>query len=198
MKIELSGYDFRHIVLACSKAASKNDVREALRYIELRADGKECVATALDGFIMQQVKCECKGKGVVLIPADIKTEKADTVIITAKDNLRIAYYAEDKQLILVVEMPKADCEFIDWNKIELFKERPEHFIHCDSQYLRKIVAATTHARDQIVSISIPEDKMQPIRIVSGDSQGVVLPVRVDADSNHERKAGNWYKDVVEL
>ena len=109
MKIELSGYDFRHIVLACSKAASKNNVREALRYIELRADGKECVATALGGLIMQQVKCECKGKGVVLIPADIKTEKADTVIITAKESLRVAYYDENKKLILAVEMPKADC-----------------------------------------------------------------------------------------
>lgn len=197
MKIELSGYDFRHIVLACSKAANKNDVREAFRYIELRADGKECVATAIDGDICQQVKCECKGKGVVLIPADIKTEKADTVIITAKDNLRIAYYAEDKQLILAVEMPKADCGFVDWNKIGLFAERPEHLIHCQAKHLRKILAATTHARDQIISISIPENNLQTIRIVSGDSQGFVLPTRVDP-YNGERKAANWFKEVVEV
>lgn len=197
MKIELSGYDFRHIVLACSKAASKNDVRESFRYIELRADGKECVATALDGYIMQQVKCECKGKGVVLIPADIKTEKADSVVITAKDSLRIAYYDETKKLILAVEMPKAECEFIDWNKIGLFEERPEHFVHCDARYLRKIVAATTHARDQIFLISIPEDKLKPIRIVSGDSQGVVLPERVTDHPIYERKAANWFKDVAD-
>lgn len=196
MKIELNGYDFRHIVLACSKAASKNNVREALRYIELRADGKECVATALDGFIMQQVKCECKGKGVVLIPADIKTEKADTVIITAKESLRIAYYDENKQLILAVEMPKAECAFVDWNKMQLFKERPESVIHCDARYLRKIVAATTHARDQTFSICIPENKTDNIRIVSGDSRAVVLPLRV-SDPLYERKAGNWFKDVKE-
>lgn len=197
MKIELSGYDFRHIVLACSKAANKNDVREALRYIELRADGKECVATALDGIIMQQVKCECKGKGVVLIPADIKTEKAETVVITAKESLRIAYYDEMKKLILAVEMPKADCDFIDWNKAVPMEARPESVIHCDARYLRKIVAATTHARDQTVSISIPENREKPIRIVSGDSQGIVLPMRISADPLYERKAANWFKDVEE-
>lgn len=196
MKIELSGYDFRHIVLACSKAANKNDVREALRYIELRADGKECVATALDGFIMQQVKCECKGKGVILIPADIKTEKADTVIITAKESLRVAYYDEMKKLILAVEMPKAECAFIDWNKAVPMEERPESVIHCDARYLRKIVAATTHTRDQIVSISIPENKVSPIRFATGDSQGIVLSVRI-SDPLYERKAANWFKDVEE-
>ena len=197
MKIELSGYDFRHIVLACSKAASKNDVREAFRYIELRADGKECVATALDGFIMQQVKCECKGKGVVLIPADIKTEKADTVTITAKESLRIAYYDEMNKLILAVEMPKAECEFIDWKKAVPMGARPESVIHCEARYLRKILAATTHAKDQVISISIPEDKQKEIRIASNDSQGIIMPIRV-SDPLYERKAANWYKDVVDV
>jgi hypothetical protein len=132
----------------------------------------------------------------VSIPADIKTEKADTVIITAKDSLRIAYYDETNKLILAIEMPKVDCEFVDWNKIQLFKDRPESVIHCDARYLRKIVAATTHTRDQIVSISIPENKVSPIRFATGDSQGIVLPLRI-SDPLYEREAANWFKDVEE-
>ena len=53
-RIEIAGRDFWRILKACANACDKSNFRSVLRYIELRADGTECVATSLDNFIMQQ------------------------------------------------------------------------------------------------------------------------------------------------
>ena len=195
-KIEMSGYSFNFIIKACSKATSRNNVREALRYIELRADGETCIATALDGFIMQQAKVDCKGKGVILIPGDIKTERAESVTISVKDSLHIKYYDEMKQLIVGYELPKYEGPFIDWQKIQKNIDRPESVIHCDARYLRKVVAATAHAKDQILSISIPQNKEENILFASNDSQSILMPVRV-FDDGHKRTYQDWFKEITE-
>ena len=55
-RIEIAGRDFWRILKACANACDKSNFRSVLRYIELRADGTECIATSLDNFIMQQIK----------------------------------------------------------------------------------------------------------------------------------------------
>ena len=195
-KIEMSGYSFNFIMKACSKATSRNDVREALRYIELRADGETCIATALSGFIMQQAKVECKGKGVILIPGDIKTERAESVTISVKDSLHIKYFDEMKQLIVGYELPKFNGPFIDWRKIQKNIDDPESVIYCDARYLRKIAAATTYATDQIISIAIPKDKSENILIASNDCQSLLMPTRIFSDS-HKRAYQDWFKEIPE-
>ena len=54
-RIEIAGHDFWRILKACANACDKSNFRRVLRYIELRADGTECVAKSLDRFIMQQI-----------------------------------------------------------------------------------------------------------------------------------------------
>ena len=49
-------FDFMRIYKSCVKAVDKNGVRKILRYIELRASNGYCVASALDGFVMNQVR----------------------------------------------------------------------------------------------------------------------------------------------
>lgn len=196
MKIEMSGNSFHFIMKSCSKATDKNNVREALRYIELRAEGGICVATALNGFIMHQARVGCKGKGVILIPGNLKTERAEWVTISVKDSLHIKYFDEMKNLLVGYELPKYEGPFVDWRNIPKNVERPESVIHCDSRYLRKILAATAHAEDQIISISIPEDKGKNILIASNDFQGLCMPVRV-MDVEHKRGYQNWFKEIEE-
>lgn len=195
-KIEMAWKSFNFILKACSKATSKNDVREALRYIELRADGETCVATALDGYIMQQVRVECTGMGAILIPGDLKAERAETVEISVEENLHVKYFDERKKLIVGYELPKYNGPFVDWRKIPKSIERAESVIHCDARYLRKIVAATTCAKDQIISISIPENKEENIRIASRDAQSIILPIRV-FDKDFRRIYSDWFREIPE-
>lgn len=189
-RIEMSGYDFGRIMKACAKACSGRDIRESLRYIEMRANGTECVATSLDGFIMQQIKVKCAGEGVILIPGTIKPPKCETVIIEDQSNIRITYLDGGGNLIYAYELPKFEGPYFDWGTI--IDDREEDVIHCNAHNLRNALAATVYADDGIISISIPKDRIKPIRIAANDVQAIVLPVRM-CDESHYRRFGNWYK-----
>ena len=152
VELKMSGVDFGRIVRACSRAASRNDIREELRYIELRADGETCVATAIDGFVMQQLRVPCEGRGVVMLPATAKAERSERAVITAGDKLRVSFFDVAEKLIIAYEYRKFEKPFFDWSKVVKEIQRPESVIHFDAKYLRKIVMATAHADDQVFSI----------------------------------------------
>lgn len=116
-RIEMSGYDFGRIMKACAKACDRSNARKTLQHIELRAYGTECVATSLDGFIMQQIKVHCAGEGVILIPGTVKPPKCETVIIEDPNNVRITYLDGGGNLIYAYELPKFDGPYFDWSKI---------------------------------------------------------------------------------
>lgn len=191
-EIEISGIDFGRIMRACARAASKNDIRAQLRYIELRANGTQLVATALDGFVMQQIKIPCNGRGVVLIPSTVKPEKCEKVLISENECLRISFYNSENQLIIAYEYPKITEKYIDWQRIVKEEKRAESIIHVDAKYLRRIVMATAHAEDQIFSISIPDDKKENIRLASNDAQAIVMPMNILHEQNY-RRFENWYE-----
>lgn len=194
-RIEMSGYDFNRIMQACAKACNKSNKRRVLRYIELRANGTECIATSLDGVIMQQIKVPCYGNGTVLIPYTIKPTKCESVIIEDAENVKITYLDFDGNLIYAYEVPKCDDEYIDWRKI-VDDERAEHVIYCNASNLRNVLEATRYSNDQVISISIPDDKLKPIRIASKDAQMIVLPIRVLSEKEKDvRKFENWYKET---
>ena len=189
-KIEMSGYDFGRILRACAKGCEKAHYRRVLRYIELRADGKHCVATSLDGYIVQQIKVQCSGEGVVLLPNTIKPPKCETVTIEVSGNIKITFTDEGGNLLYAFELPKCGERFFDWGNI-VKDDRDEDVIHCNAAYLRRALAATTYADDQVISISVPKDRVQPIRIAANDVQMIVMPVRV-SDEAYRRNFANWY------
>ncbi len=190
-KIQMSGYDFGRIMRACAKACDKAHYQRVMRFIELRADGKHCVATSLDGFIMQQIRVQCSGEGVVLLPNTIKPPKCETVTLETLNNVKITFTDEGGNLIYAFELPKHEGEFFEWGNI-VKDNRDEDVIHCNAGNLRRALAATTYADDQTISISIPKNKLQNIRIAANDVQMIVLPVRV-SDSAYLRGFKNWYK-----
>lgn len=191
-RIEMSGYDFGCIMRACAKGVDRSAIRQALRHIELRAYGTECVATSLDGFIMQQIKVHCAGEGVILIPGTIKPPKCDAVIIEDHTNIRITYLDGGGNLIYAYELPKFEGAYVDWGKI--VNARVEDVIHLEAKRLRNALAATACADDGIISISVPKDRAKPVHIAAHDVQALVLPVRI-TDETYFRKFKNWYKPV---
>ena len=86
-------FDFMRIYKSCVNAVDKNGVRSMLRYIERRASNGYCVATARDGFLMNQVRVQCEGDGVILIPP-IRPPKCDMVKVenVPSGNVRISYF----------------------------------------------------------------------------------------------------------
>lgn len=192
-RIEMAGHDFWRILRACASACDKSNFRSVLRYIELYADGTECIATSLDGFIMQQIRVRCNGSGTVLIPCGIQSPKCKNVVIEDVYSFKITYLGFDGKLIYAHEFPRCNDSYFDWGKIvETGSE--EHTIYCNALNLRKVLDAAGYAEDQIISINIPEDKLKPIRLASMDVQMLVLPVRVgDERGEASRKFRNWHK-----
>lgn len=192
-RIEIAGRDFWRILKACANACDKSNFRSVLRYIELRADGTECVATSLDNFIMQQIRVRCNGSGIVLIPSAIQPPKCKSVVIEDVYSLKITYLGFDGKLIYAHEFPRCNDSYFDWGKI-VENSGEEHTIYCNALNLRKVLDAAGYAEDQIISINIPEDKLKPIRLASMDVQMLVLPVRVgDERGEASRKFRNWHK-----
>lgn len=189
-KIEMSGYDFGRIMRACAKACDRSNARRVLQYIELRAYGTECVATSLDGFIMQQIKVQCAGEGVILVPSTVKPPRCESVIIEDSDNIRITYLDGGGNLIYAYELPKHEGKYFDWSRV--VGERDEDTIHCSARQLRNALAATASAADDVICIGIPKDKVKPITLASNDVQMVVLPMRVN-DELYFRSFRNWHK-----
>lgn len=192
-RIEIAGRDFWRILKACANACDKSNFRSVLRYIELRAEGTECIATSLDGFIMQQIRVRCNGSGTVLIPCGIQPPKCKSVVIEDMYGLKITYLDFCGKLIYAHEFPRCNDGYFDWGKIvETGSE--EHTIYCNALNLRKALDAAVYAEDQTISINIPEDKLKPIRIASMDVQMLVLPVRIGSERDEaSRKFKNWRK-----
>ena len=192
-RIEIAGRDFWRILKACANACDKSNFRSVLRYIELRADGTECVATSLDNFIMQQIRVRCNGSGIVLIPSAIQPPKCKSVVIEDVHSLKITYLGFDGKLIYAHEFPRCNDSYFDWGKI-VENSGEEHTIYCNALNLRKALDAAGCAEDHIISINIPEDKLKPIRLASMDVQMLVLTVRIGSERDEaSRKFKNWRK-----
>lgn len=191
-KIEMSGYDFGRIMRACAKACVRDNIHKALQYIELRACEGDCVATSLDGFIMQQIKVPCTGYGVILIPGTLKPPRCERVIVEDAENVRLTYLDCYDKPVFAIEVPKFDGAYFDWGKI--IEDRAEEVIHCNARNLRNALAAMTCADDEVISISIPHNKIKQIHIASNDVQAVVLPVRINAEP-YRKSFKNWYKPI---
>lgn len=197
IKIEIDWFYFRNILKACKKACDKCNFRRVLRYIELRADGTECVATSLDGYIMQQIKVPCDGKGIVLIPYTIQSPKCKKVVIEDNDtgNIQFSYFDMRDKLIYAQEFPRCADDYYNWSKI-VETDAAEHTIYCYASKLRKALSATKYNNDAIVSINIPDDPLKPIRLATKDAQMIILPVQMRSEDGIEiRKFKNWYKCI---
>lgn len=91
MKITMTGTEFNRIMRVCIPALSKDDVRQALRYINIQCNGEgEGCATALDGTILAQTRFNCQGqRGSLFIPAH-KTVPNDCEIEITQEEGKIS------------------------------------------------------------------------------------------------------------
>lgn len=70
MTITLSAYDYKRIISGCTPALDTSGSHPPLAHIEITHDGSgTAYATALDGFVMNQIRFACEGDaGTFLMP----------------------------------------------------------------------------------------------------------------------------------
>ncbi len=102
-KIIIESEIFNEIMRVCSPAVSKDEVRKQLQFIEIQCNGLgEGCATALDGYMMSQIRFHCQGdacKG--LIPPRKKVKKIKS--------LRFAFQSMKPAFPMARKQPSAKC-----------------------------------------------------------------------------------------
>ena len=191
MKITMDYWDFAKIQRGCTKFVEKSHSHRVLRFIELRAKDGHCVATALDGYGLWQVKVPCTGEGVALIPA-IKPYKADevTIIPSGKGRVLIEYWRAGGELIVATEYPVDENKYFNWGNILPRDREGDRYIACAAKLLKDALEALKNTSD-IVYIGIPQEADKPMTLAAGQSQAVVLPVRINNGTIKERA---WLED----
>ena len=194
--MKFSYYDFLKIYKSCVKATDKSGGRRILRYIELRAKDGYCVATALDGFVLNQVRVKCEGDGVILIPP-VHPPKCVMVEVekVPNGNVKISYFDYSCKLIYAYELPVDEGAYIKWAYIIPHERQGDRTIYCLPANLLKALECFKGNANMPICISIPKDKANTIAISRQDEQAIVLPVRIN-DGSYDRYAiKNLYCEV---
>ena len=191
--MRFSYFDFAKIYRCCVKATDKSNARETLRYIELRSKYGYCVATALDGHVLCQVRVQCEGDGVILIPP-IKPMKCFDVDVQALDNgnVKIAYLDFEQKLICAYEIPGCSNQYFEWYEIVPYDRKGDRIIYCSPSNLLKALECFKGDANKPVCISIPENPVNTITISSSDEQALVLPMRINDGSGAQYRIKNMY------
>ena len=174
--------EFMRIYKACVNATDKGSIREALKYIELRAADGYCVATALDGCVMCQIRVPCEGDGVVLLPP-IRPPKCFMVEVekVTGGNVKISYIDFNFKLIYAYELPEYEGAYLNWEPIMPYNRQGDRKIFCTAKQLRRALDSFPQTAYDALCISIPDDPIKPIALSNIDTQAIVLPVRVNGD-----------------
>ena len=182
MKFTLTGTEYNRIMRVCSPALSKDDTREALRYIEIQCNGQGTgCATALDGYTMAQTLFSMQGPRCTFLLPPSKTVRNDCIIeITmTEDEISISDEVE------TITRKRAKLPFVDHHKIctGVQKHKKRATIAVNPHILMRALKSNAHASEpvflEIYGIH------EPVVIHSRYSCGLVLPVRVDEQKDPE-------------
>ncbi|MBQ6805410.1 MAG: hypothetical protein IJP04_12200 [Clostridia bacterium] len=176
-KFTLTGTEYNRIMRACSPALSKDDAREALRYIEIQCNGQgEGCATALDGWIMTQTRFSMQGPRSTFLLPPAKTVRNDcTIEITlTEDEISISDEVE------TTTRKRANIPYVDHYKIGTGAQdhQKRATIAVNPHILMR--ALKTHAyMGEPVFLEI-YGPYEPIVVHGRYSCGLALPVRMEA------------------
>ena len=182
-EIVMTGDAYDKIFKVCAPiAAKKKDSRPSLTQIELRVTDGECIATALDGYVMAQCRVKCKGdNGRYLIPVvKIDTKAARN----AYRNITISW--EDGYVSIFngdVKYTQKECSFpyVNWEGV-LDKasdgDEVQYKIFVSAALLKKIAASLSDVDHSTVRLDF-RGRLDGIQIVGSGVRGLLLPVDVN-------------------
>lgn len=174
MTITMSGEAFLRIMEACKPATDEDDRREPLQHIEIFHDGSgTAYATALDGYVMNQVRVRCQGDAgtVYLRPCEGLSEW-DEITITQDDE---TVNVSDDMTTITRKALKA--EDVDRRKIvaNRMEKQMQYRIAVDPDLLRKGLKAIGPLDSGVVLEFSGE--LDAIVLRGNDACSFVLPLR---------------------
>lgn len=180
MKIRISGDDFNSIMKTCIPAIADDSARLTLNHICIDCDGKgHGCATALDGFVLAQVKFPCAGDaGRILVFPCKPVKYVDLVDISNEDNRTTVSYGDYS---FSRRMPSTNA-CVDYVKITRDAQSNKKCIRIafSPALMAKVLKSHKQgARDPIYMDIYGNSK--PILVYSRNTAGVLLPYKVNCD-----------------
>lgn len=182
-RIFIESETFNEIMRVCTPAVSKDETRKYLQFIEIQCNGQgEGCATALDGFMMSQIRFPCKGdacKG--LIPPRKKVKK-DTIV-----NIRFSEHEtgiSDGEETTFCKVPDVD-KYINHARIAKGAQEKEKriTIGVNPSFLKRVIKSHEERGGALFLDIYGED--DAIVVHSEHSYGLLLPVKSYGTSDPE-------------
>lgn len=189
MKITMDGREFNRIMRTCVPAISKDDSREALRYIEIRCKGGVGVTTACDGVALAQCHFEYVGDDGVLLLHSHRSVKNDALITIEAKGKKISVSDDSETVVRKL----AEHTHPNWKTIVDRNERKTQraSIVCNPARLRRILDSFS-GNDDSVFIEIRDD-LDGIVMRGANTYAMVLPIR----ENKEQKRARFVRPEFE-
>lgn len=164
---------------------SKDDAREALRYIEIQCNGQGTgCATALDGFNLAQTRFSMQGPRCTFLLPPAKTVRNDCIIEITLTEEEISISDE----VETITRKRAKLPFVDHYKIctAAQEHQKRATIAVNPHILMQALKCHAHASAPVF-LEI-YGMHEPIVVHSRYSCGIVLPMRSD-----EQKSPDFWK-----
>lgn len=182
-RIFIESETFNEIMRVCTPAVSKDEVRKYLQFIEIQCNGQgEGCATALDGFVMSQIRFPCEGdacKG--LIPPRKKVKKDKIVEICFSEHETSISDGEETTFCKVPDV----ANYINHARIAKDAQKKEKriTIGVNPSFLKRVIKSHEERGGALFLDIYGED--DAIVVHSGQSYGLILPVRSYSTSEPE-------------
>lgn len=176
MTITLSAYDYKRIINGCTPALDTSGSRPPLAHIEITHDGNgTAYATALDGFVMNQIRFACEGDaGTVLVPSIRFTSRKDAYISVTWDEENVS--VSDGETT-ITKRRYTDMDVIRQGIVKgLQAKAMQYTIAVKPRYLLAALKAH-HDNDHVVVFEFASD-IDAIVVRSKDASSMVLPCRI--------------------
>lgn len=177
MTIKLMGSDFNRIMKVCAPCISSDELRNVLRYIIIECDGQgNGCATALDGFVMGQLRFKCAGdRGKLLVWPFKKVDKDKEITISSEDGVTSV---SDGDETISRRTPLAG-DYVDHSKIfkGAIQNKKVVKVSFNPHYLMKLLKALPKKANDCITLEIGED-VDPVVAKSNDAAGMLCPIRL--------------------
>lgn len=185
MTITLSACDYKRIISGCAPALDTYGSHPPLAHIEITHDGSgTAYATALDGFVMNQIRFACEGDaGTFLMPCIRFSPRKHADISIAWDDVIVS--VSDGETTIT----KRRYTDMDINRKGIVKglqdKAMQYTIAVNPRHLFAALKAH-HDNDHVIVFEFASD-IDAIVIRSKDASSMVLPCRI-ADRVRETRA----------
>lgn len=186
MTITLSAYDYKRIINGCAPALDKYGAHPPLAHIEITHDGSgTAYATALDGYVMAQIRFACEGDaGTFLMPCIrfVPRKHADISITWDDETVSVS----DGETTITRFRP-TDTDVNRKGIVQGLQAKEMRYTIAVNP--RNLLAALKahNTTDHLVVFEFASD-IDAIVIRSKDASGLVLPIRILGDSQWDKLA----------